>query len=80
MFENDFHQIIDRYQAVNQTIGLIDSINLDSNKRLSHPVASLSVNQFFDKIQRIGAMLLHRKEAFKSATTNSVFVQYYLGV
>lgn len=78
-FEHDFHHSIDRYQAVSQDIGSIDSINLDSNKRTTRPVASLSVNHVIDKIQRIGVMLLHRKEVFESVATNSIFVQYSLG-
>lgn len=77
--EHDFHHNIDRYQVANQDIGSVDSIDLDSNKRLTRPIASLSVNHMIDHIQRIGVMFLHRKEAFESATTKSVFVQYSIG-
>lgn len=77
--EHDFHHSIDRYQAINQDIGSIDDIDLDANKRLTRPIASLSVNHLIDNIQRVGLMFLHRREAFESATTNSVFVQYSVG-
>ncbi len=77
--EHDMHNHIDRYQAINQDIGIIDAIDLDTNKRETRPMASISVNHLIDNIQRIGVMFLHRREAFESATTNSVFVQYSLG-
>lgn len=77
--EYDLHHRVDDYEAVNQAIGSVDSIVLDANKRLTRPMASFSVNHMIDNIQRIGVMFLHRREAFESATTNSVFVQYSLG-
>lgn len=77
--EHDMHNSIDRYQATNQDIGIVDSIDLDSNKRKTRPMASIAVNHLIDNIQRIGVVFLHRREAFESATTNSVFVQYALG-
>jgi hypothetical protein len=77
--EHDMHNGIDRYQAVNQDIGIVDSIDLDTNKRMTRSIASIAVNHLIDNIQRIGVMFLHRREAFESATTNSVFVQYALG-
>jgi len=77
--EHDLHHRIDDYQATNQAIGTVNTINLDTNKRLTRPMASFSVTHMIDKIQRIGVMFLHRREAFESATTSSAFVQYSLG-
>jgi hypothetical protein len=77
--EHDMHNSIDRYQVTNDDIGIVDSIDLDTNKRKTRPMASIAVNHLIDNIQRIGVMFLHRREAFESATTNSVFVQYALG-
>jgi len=77
--EHDLKNRVGIYQAVNEGIGDIDSIDMSANKRNTRPTLSVGFNHNIDKIQRIGASVTHRKEAFDSRSSTSAFVQYSMG-
>jgi hypothetical protein len=69
----------DRYQATSETIEGIDSIGLNDDKRKTYLAFSLAVNHDFDKTQRLGVTLNHRKQVSSSGSVTSAMVQYSKG-
>lgn len=77
--EYDLDNHIDSYQAVNEDIGDIEPIVMDSDVRKTRPSVSLGLNHDIGKAQRIGLSVSHRREAFDSESTTSGYVQYSIG-
>jgi hypothetical protein len=69
----------DRYQATSEAIGEIDSIDLNEDKRKTYLAFSMAVNHDFDKNQRLGVTLNHRKQVSASGSVTSAMVQYAKG-
>jgi len=77
--EHDIKNDVDRYSASAETIGDIDSIDMESGKKKTRPTISLGLTHDIDKTQRIGFSITHRKEGFESGSTTSGIVQYSRG-
>lgn len=77
--EHDLKNRIDSYAATSADIQNIDAIDMGSNQRKTRPTTSFALNHDIDKTQRVGVLLIHRKEAFASASTTSGFLQYSKG-
>lgn len=77
--EHDLDNRVDSYQAVNEDIGDIEPIAMDSDVRKTRPSVSLGLNHDLGKAQRIGLSVSHRREAFSSESSTSGYVQYSIG-
>jgi hypothetical protein len=77
--EHDIRNDVDRYEASEDSIGAIDSIDMEDGKKNTRPTLSLGLTHVIDKAQRIGVSITYRKEAFESGSTTSGMVQYSRG-